>query len=521
MKKKIDFTYFSLPGAKTPEQSIPELIRQAENGLIPPDRLSALSTIFASALTAVEGVRQEDLPDFVRDVSAVDLHRVLRVLSTPPKRRRDMFVFPSSKIMFSILALFAGKPDRIPRSPEKPWTELSDRERQASDALLLRYLNGEDPDGRPLGAYRENDGSGNKVLRFNAFAVNNPAIKGWADIRGDLFAEKEPREAERLLSVFLRDTFGLEGLKHFLALIIQLDESGQTGSFTLDLDHHCDLLGATWKHGGDYRKNMKRKAARFLYILSNLYFTTIEQQGKRERRDAWKLFDVPRYAREVSPEKVTDEMEVRAEDFWYMNAIKPPDGSAPQWVELYKRIAAENVKEHPRTVLLAPLFSIFWRIRLPKGQVNRIPLRRLLEWCDLRPDANRHGGRNLEKLKAELSYMRDRDYSGEWKIEGTDERDSILTIEPPAYLKERLSGIAALPAIGERDTLTVEEFRAILKASGLPQRTFANTIGTAQARVSMILSGKRPITAELSAKVRDRFPEKTNRQEDAKLSRSS
>ncbi len=247
---------------------------------------------------------------------------------------------------------------------------------------------------------------------------------------------------EYTLPTYIRDTFGIEGLRHFLGFIVGLEENGRTGYFDWDVNHHLERLGYKRKANGAFDPNLKRKATAIILLLDQLLIVAEQKEGAKQRIQEKKLFsitgfDIEKFKGDIINEKIT----IRAEDYWYTTAFKFEDGNNPMYTKLLKKIAHESHWEHPLTIYLTPLLSIFWRIKREK----KFSVKSLMQWCNLSIIGN-HRMYNLRKLESELDYMKSCNYLGEWLCnnqkalpsENENPFDCILTLSPPEWLNSEL-----------------------------------------------------------------------------------
>ena len=414
----------------------------------------------------------------------------------------ETFSIPSHSIMFSLLAMFAGKPERIPRKLlEKSHSERTQEENEQAD----KYLN------ELFQTDQEYDFSeGKKVISKRiALICDNPKVEGRAEINMSLFRHDLSFREERL-AIYIKRTFGPEGIRHLLGLIIGLEENFRKGHFEWSVNEHLERLGYRKKANRSFDRDVKKMATEIIKIFTGLCITSTRKEGKSESIKAKFLFmvegfEIQTFEKEIIDEKIT----LVATDFWYKNAFSPTDGQAPQYTKLLKEIVKENHREHPLTLYLAPLFAIFWRM----NPERKFKVKHLMEWCDLDTNGT-HKFDHLKDLESALEYMKNKNYLGDWTNNGEtkfpskceDPYECVLTFTPPEWLKREFMLIEQkreMPALPQKQKIiSREEFLKIFEESGLKRKQFANSIGVTPQLITAIINGKRSITSETSNKIR-------------------
>lgn len=417
---------------------------------------------------------------------------------------KDSFALPSHALMFTLLAMFAGKPDMIPRrllsKPHAEWTAIEHKEAEEFLSSILRvekntsYLNGKESVDE----------------KYIAVVSDNPKVEAEAEIDMSLF-NSDIRLREVSLALYIKRTFGAEGLRHLLGLLIGLEENFRKGHFIWSVNDHLARLGHRKKANGTYDHELKKTASEIIRVFQSLFITARKKEGKKEVIQGERLFSIDGFRQEIFDKVIIDEkIKLRATDFWYKNAFEPKDGQSAKYTKLLKKIAQENHREHPLTIYLTPLLAIFWRM----NPQQKISILSLMNWCDLDP-SGRYKMRNLRSLESELSYMKEHGYLGEWTHTGEkflpseceDPFNCSLTLTPPDWLGEEIKliqGKKEIPALEKKEdkVLTIEEFKEIFKKSQLSVRQFGNHIGITGQMISFLLNEKRLITKEVSDKVR-------------------
>ena len=428
------------------------------------------------------------------------------------KRLPKTFALPSHDVMFALLALFAGKPDRIPRKLlQKPMGERTPEEQKEANEFLDSIIRQEtrttyDEKGRVI-----ND------REMVALIADNPRVEAWAGIPESLFA-LDDRIREEALAIQIKRTFKAQGVRHLLGLVIGLEDAGRTGTFLWNINDHLKRLGLNKMAGGAYPPEEKRTATEIVRIFSSLFITSKDQdQRGKETIIGKKLFSMDGfYLEKFQNEIVNETIELRATDFWYKNAFQSPDGKAPQYTKLLREVVKENHRNHPLTIYLTPLLAIWWRM----NPVRKLSIQSIMYWCNLDySHKNRNRMRDLQDLEAELNYMKGKGYLGEWTNSGEtplpsgcrDPFNCILTLSPPEWLQDELKAITdkreRFTLIANTPPLSQDQFKTAFEKTGLSRRQFANTLGISPQMVSYLLKGKRKVTPEISLKVKECYPD--------------
>lgn len=440
---------------------------------------------------------------FVNHEWARELLNHLYPLST------ETFALPSHPLMFTLLAMFAGKPERIPKKLLlKPYGERTPEEQKEAEAYLSSILETET-------SYSYSDtGEGIPETKQIALVSDSPVVEAKAEIARDIWG-KVPFLREGRLAISIKKTFGAEGLRHLYGFLIGLEENGRRGYYDFNVNEHLERLGYKKKKAGVFDQEPRKTATNIVEILSSFILTLHAKKGRREIYNFEKLFAVDGYQIEGENEEIIDgTVKLRATDYWYKHAFEPQDGRSPQYTKLLRKIARENHRNHPITIYLAGLLAVFWRIK-PEGK--KLTVKSLLEWCNLKT-GKAYGRRDIKNLEAELNYMKKHGYLGNWKHSGGEALpseckkplDVVLTLYPPAWLEEEVERIR-----DKRDTLLIaekakktpplskEELVKIVNNSGLSQGQFANHIGISRQHLNYLINDRRKITPSISAEIRE------------------
>lgn len=288
---------------------------------------------------------------------------------------KDTFALPSHALMFTLLAMFAGKPDMIPRrllsKPHSEWTAIEQKEAEEFLSTILKvekntsYLNGRE----------------SVEEKYIAVVSDNPKVEAEAEIDISLF-NADIRFREISLALYIKRTFGAEGLRHLLGLLIGLEENFRKGHFIWSVNEHLERLGHRRKSNGTFDYDLKKTASEIIRVFQSLFITARKKEGKKEVIQGERLFSIDGFRQEIFDKVVIDEkIKLRATDFWYKNAFEPKDGHTAKYTKLLKKIAQENHRQHPLTIYLTPLLAIFWRM----NPQQKISIQSLMDWCDLDP----------------------------------------------------------------------------------------------------------------------------------------
>ena len=397
------------------------------------------------------------------------------------------------------------KPDKIPRrllsKPHSEWTAEEQKEAEEFLSSIIRV--------EKQTSYMNSEEESNE--KYIAIVSDNPRVEAEAEITASIFRD-DPQFREVSLAMHIKRSFGAEGLRHLLGLLIGLEENFRKGHFIWSVNEHLARLGHTKKPYGGYDPELKKTSSEIIKVFSSLFITARKKEGKKEVIQGERLFSIDGFRQEIFDKVIIDEkIKLRATDFWYKNAFEPKDGHSKKYTKLLKKVAHENHREHHLTIYLAPLLAIFWRMN-PQQKLSVVSL---MDWCDL-DYKGRYKLRELRALEQELIYMKENGYLGDWKSNGEERLPSksedpfkcSLTLTPPEWLDEELKLIQKKReslALDKKEgaLLTIEEFREIFTQSKLNAKEFASHLGITGAMVSLILKEKRPIKENVSNRVKE------------------
>lgn len=178
-----------------------------------------------------------------------------------------------------------------------------------------------------------------------------------------------------------------------------------------------------------------------------------------------------------------------------------------QYTWQLRRLASEDPRTHGPTLVPGGLLPI--KLRMNGGASIKVSTVNLLEWSGLSAEGAKHYQR-LEKLKSELAHMAARGYVGGWRVKTpqSDPLDEVIEIEPPDWLAERLDGIAgdvrpAENAAPAPTAMSAQRLRRLRRSAGVSLRAFAGQLGVSIGLLSEIENERRPVSADLAARVHD------------------
>jgi len=436
------------------------------------------------------------------------------------------FALPSHDIMLTLLAMFAGKPEHIPRKLLAiPHKDRTPEQKQQAEDFINSYIE------RKIDTSYSSEGEPQQTESRVAMVSDSPVVEAQADIDTNLF-KKDLSFREEALAFHIKKAYGPEGLRHLMGLLIGLEENFRSGTLNWNINEHLGRLGYRKKQGGAYDLSLKETACEIVNIFTSFCITAHRKTGNKTRIKAEKLFSLDGF--EIEAEELTSDtlkeglldgkgtLTIRATDFWYRNAFDPPEGGAPQYTKLLKKIAQENHTNHPLTIYLAPLLAVFWRIN-PKGKQLRI--KSLMNWCNLDYRTQRDGGsgnrmRDIKKLEAELNYMKSNGYLGDWVGSGDkplpsdckDPLNCVIDMTPPDWLKKEFLAIESkkeefkqIDQAKDDGIIALDDFQRLFHNTSMTVKEFGNHLGVSRQMISYILNGKRTISRKLSKKVYEVF----------------
>lgn len=416
----------------------------------------------------------------------------------------DSFAFPSQPIMLRLLALFTGKPQRVPETlllQNKSLNSDSDNQRVADfvSSILGKTV--------VSSTYGENNELIHETEQI-AIISNNPLVDGTAKIPGDLFSDDLNKREEKL-ALYMQKSFGTEGLRHFLGLVIGLDEHGRKGEYRFTVNEHLDRLGYSRSKNGSYDPAIKSKALHIIQVLSSLHLTISSKKGDREKVSCLKLFSLERYDIErktESNELIHMNFILRATDAWYGQAFRKTDERSQQYTQLLKKIAAEDHWKHSLAIHLTPQLAIRWRMN--KFKTISLRVSTIMELCGLdHSTVNKNRMRELRDLESELSYMVEAGYLGQWnnKERGLPSKHSqpfncVLELVPPTWLENTMKK-KVKHTEKTVSTIPPEALIWIMEHASCSKTDLADEFDVSWQHICNILNGRARISPKLSKKI--------------------
>lgn len=406
------------------------------------------------------------------------------------------FALPSvAPLMLTLVAMFSGK-TRLPRIIQK------------NDPTEVELLENMIPTDQEL--VRDSTGALVPDSRPQLILSDTPIVYATGKLE-----EGSHLISEENLAVNIHKTFGAEGLRHFLALVVFLEENSRTGHFSWNVNRVLTEMGYQRDPGGSFNIELKKKATNILFLLTNLIIVARRKSPDREEIKLQKLFHMDgRHLITNANGILSDTINIQASSYWYQDSFFQ-DGKnrkGKQYTKLLRKIITENHWKHSTAIYLSTLLSIFWRIS--RGKPRTFSIRNLANWCNLDiQDPN--GGYHWAKLLDELAYMKDRDYLGDFKVRklrsyGKFSLNDRIDFYPPTWLNEEFDRIRNKQEqiiqsyTGEslQNPMELAEFREFAEKLGLSNRELAKQLGISHSMVNMLLAGKRKITFAVGSRLR-------------------
>lgn len=433
---------------------------------------------------------------------------------TDLKIKQKTFAFPSHSIMPMLITLFAGKQIKISKKLfELPYEQLDEKHKQEFDKI------NKDTFTRTKRDVKYDKINDKDVIIETKYAVicENNKVYSEAQITHDSIFSKDSN-----LALYLKKIFGIEGLRHFLAFTVALDENYRCGEFIWTLNKHMKRLGYKPGEKAFYNKQTRSMASEVVRVLGNIALLARSTTNKGKNiLSGESLFWIRSFKEEWVNKKVLEdvEMKIMANQTWYGKAFEPIGETTPQYTKLLKSVVKEDHRLHPFTLYLTPLFSIFWRMNTEK----KITLKNLFEWCDIdHTSKNRNRARDLKALEDELNYMKERSYLGDWFYNAPFSEkkpfDNVIILTAPQWLNEEITAIKSRQetivikrkrkfkkVLPNKNLMTVEDLKFIMKKHNLNASQVAKKIGVSRQLMSAILNGKRKVNESVSNLLNIRF----------------
>ena len=416
----------------------------------------------------------------------------------------ETFAIPTVSEMFGILPMFAGSPQKIIQAVSKslktPKEERTNQEQNEIDKFVDSvFITEKNID------YAE----GKEIVKENGYILvcDNPIVQAKAEASENYLGNKEG------LISYIKKTYGAEGLRHLLTIMIGLEENGRKGICKISINEHLERMGYTKKSSGGYEIELKKTAAEIIYILSSLYVTIIRKKNKdKVTIKAMKLFNLEGIKVDLNRNEMINNEFYITTTSWYNEAFLATENKSPKYTRLLKSITHENHLHHSLTIYLTTVLSVFWRM----NSEFEIKVLNLMEWCDL--DVHSHNKMyHLKSLEKELNYMKQKDYIGSWENKDSNLLPSAcpnplnctLRINPPNWLIESLLQIeeknSVYKFIEEHKGLGLEEFEKYFKNSNLTIKEFCEKIDITPRMFHLIKRGERSVSENITRKILNNF----------------
>lgn len=451
------------------------------------------------------------------------LEHIYGIIDKWEQEQTKTFALPSHTFMRLVCNMFNGRTEKLLNASQRQLLNKSEQLRspeeiQEAEALVQNAFSIEQVESFEEGEFFNEE-------KCIAIVSDNPYVQAKTEISGSNIQSRVES-----LAMYLDKTFGAEGMRHFLALIIGLEENGRTGWFDWDVNDHMERLG--YKRNptsGGYNTKNRKTARDIVSLFSSLYLSISSKKGKKKNKEhiiSTKLFHIESIEEEVENSKKTSErIRLRADDLWYKNAAANENNK--QYTKLLKKIVKESHQEHSILIKLVPQLSIDWRM-----QPSRVlSLKSLMERSGLdiqAIDGNRT--KRIKLLEKELNYMKDNNYLGDWSHNGDPEKPlhkqdqplSVnITLIPPEWLQNEMDAIEVkrqlfIPTTSKKTSepennsahMTHEELNQLIQKSGLSVKAFAEKLGYSREAVSRMKNGKqKSISIEFVQKLKDTFPD--------------
>ncbi len=487
-----------------------------KNTISSPKFTNIISNSFSVIPEYIFKINNDSLDKICKDLFELNdiLYKIVAQLQVTQK---TTFAIPSTIYMLTLLPLFTGRADRIPKKLiTMKNEELNEDEKQK----INLYLNSTFNRNTLIEMLPNGDSIENETV--TAIITDNPRIKAVAQIDNSLFSENL-EFAEKELALYINKTFGSEGIKHFLGYLVALEEYGRNGTFYWNVNEHLERLGYKRKSNGSFKPELKKNAIEIIKLLNSLFITATKVGDNSKSVEARKLFSIIGIKiEELNQEIINESIEIRAEDYWYKSSFDTDDGKSPQYSKLLRDVVKEHSKDHSLTLYLAPLLAVFWRINKENGFFE-LAMKNLLEWCNIDISSDiKHKNRTLSNIENELDYMVEKRYIGKWECKNNAPLPSnsnnpyeiVIRFYAPDWLQNELnlitkkqdqylSKINNIKVLKDIQLVTKNELQNIVISSGLKNKEFADKIGCSQSLLSLYLKGDRNITKEMSNKIRE------------------
>jgi hypothetical protein len=410
------------------------------------------------------------------------------------------FAIPTIPEMFGILPMFAGKPQKLSQAITKILTKNKEERTTDEQDQIDQYLSSIFDIETEI-SYSE----GRENIRKKGFILlcDNPIVTANAQL-----PENHIDNQEGLIS-YIKRTYGSEGLRHLLAILVGMEENGRKGICKISINEHLNRLGYKKGDNRTYKYELKKTAAEIIYILSSLYITIIKKKGKNKGSiEALKLFNLEGVKVDFDTDELINSDFYISTTEWYKQAFLSQEDESPKYTKLLKTLIHENHLHHSLTIYLTTLFGVFWRMQ----SFIELKVQTLIEWCDLNSsESNKH--RDYKTIESELNYMKEKNYLGNWEIksgllsisESKTPLEENIIIYPPIWLNESIKQIEEKKEIfmieNKNQIINLDQFEEIYLKSNLTIKEFCEKIDISPRMFHLIKKGERNISNKISSKL--------------------
>lgn len=412
----------------------------------------------------------------------------------------ETFAIPTVSEMFSILPMFSGSPYKIAEiisnSLKKSKDDRTDEEDEEVNNLISSVFKTEEN-------IEYFEGKETKKEFGYILLCDNSMVSASAEAPQKFIKNKEG------LITYIKKTYGPEGLKHFLGILIALEEMGRKGICKISINEHLHRLGYKKKSSGTYDIELKKIATQIIWILSSLYVTIINKKSpERANIKSMKLFNLEKIDLDIDGRELTNNSFYITTTGWYNEAFLSNNKQSPKYNRLLKNITHENHLNHSITIYLSTILTVFWRMN-PNFEIK---VSNLMDWCDL-DTVSRNRTYYLKKLEKELDYMKEKEYIGNWRnkyseLLPSDSENSfncVLIIEPPVWLNVSLKEIdeknKKYVFIEDCKGMSLEDFNKYYESSNLTIKGFCEKADITPRMFHLIRTGERSVSENLGKKV--------------------
>lgn len=421
----------------------------------------------------------------------------------------DTFALPTTGMMFAILPMFAGKPhyllEPIKKILAKEKGERTEEEQNEADKFVESVFKIQ----KNISYF---DGIEEVVEKGFILICDNPKVQAKAEA-----SEVQIKTREGLIP-YIKSAYGAEGLRHFLAILVGLEENGRTGSFRMSINDHLDRLGYKRTNDNAHKTEYKKLAVEIIHILSNLFISIISKKNKTKASiKGIKLFELKEFQFDIEKEEMMNGKFLISTTDWYNEAFKKENEQTPQYTKMLKSITYENHREHPIAIYFTTLLSIFFRIN--KDVFFEISVKKLFEWCDINIENNKNKSREINNLEEELNYMEEKEYIGSWSIKNQEKTlsecknplDAVLVFYPPNWLMATTLKLKdtkeKIKEIETKEIISLEKFLDIFEKSDLSIKDFSEKLDITPRMFHLIKNQERKISEKVSQNLLKNFYE--------------